>query len=114
MDTNQQIEALEFELVAPETRRDRSRMETLLADEFIEVGSSGIKYDKSEVIATLEADGSTEYKLSRFQFTALAADSVLVIYQAVANGKSSHRCSVWVERDNDWQILYHQSTPVQN
>ena len=112
MDINKHLKNLELELVAPETRSDQSRLELLLDKEFIEVGSSGVQYTKSDVMAALPSCRPAEYSLCEFQFRGLSADCVLVMYHATANGQRTRRSSVWVERDGDWKMLYHQSTPM--
>lgn len=49
-DDTEQLEALERELLRPETRSDRARMRALLHPEFVEIGRSGRVWSADEVI----------------------------------------------------------------
>lgn len=49
----EQLKALEERLLLPETRKSRPELEVLLADDFMEFGSSGWIYNKQQSIATM-------------------------------------------------------------
>jgi hypothetical protein len=40
----------------------------------------------------------------------LAPDAALATYHATTTLHTSHRSSLWVFRDNHWQLLFHQGT----
>ena len=55
MNLFEQIKELEEALLIPATRKSKLQLETLLADDFIEHGSSGLIYNKQVVINYLQA-----------------------------------------------------------
>jgi hypothetical protein len=48
------LRGLEEELLKPEVRRSADRLSHLLADEFVEFGSSGRIFDKRQIIESLK------------------------------------------------------------
>ena len=112
MDRNEVIKKLELELVLPMTRRNPSRITELLADDFSEIGSSGKKYLKHDVIESMVPGSMHNYSLADFCFTELSTDCVLVTYLAVLGETRSRRWSVWGLGSSGWKMRYHQSTPI--
>lgn len=106
------LESLERELVSPSTRKDWTRMKELLADDFIEYGSSGKVFQKSDVLGSL--DTGADYTLSNFTFSDLAEDVTLVKYKSIVSGQTALRSSIWVQIRGAWQLLHHQATVVPN
>jgi hypothetical protein len=111
---------LEEELLKPEVRRSANQVGHLLADEFIEFGSSGRVFDKRQIIEALQHE--TPYptiRISLVDFTArrLAADVVLVTYRAIQQSgpevpeRSRLRSSIWKLIEGRWQMVFHQGTP---
>tara|TARA_R110002049_G_scaffold233475_1_gene406787 strand:+ start:1230 stop:1580 length:351 start_codon:yes stop_codon:yes gene_type:complete len=106
------LESQEKELVSSDVRKDRARMEELLADDFQEYGSSGRVFQKLDV---LDAPGvGATYKLSDFTFRDLAQGVTLVRYRSVTSSQTAMRSSIWVQASNRWQLLHHQATVVPN
>lgn len=52
---DQQIRALEERLLTPELCRSREELPKLLADDFLELGSSGRTFDREAIIILLQA-----------------------------------------------------------
>ena len=50
----QELKGLEEMLLRPEVRRSRLKMDSLLADDFIEYGWSGRVYDKAAILETVD------------------------------------------------------------
>ncbi len=44
------IKNLEVELLQPEVRKSKERLNELLADDFFEIGESGKKYSKQDIL----------------------------------------------------------------
>ncbi|HAQ48986.1 MAG TPA: DUF4440 domain-containing protein, partial [Glaciecola sp.] len=44
------IKQLELELSNPATRKSKDRLDVLLADDFEEIGKSGTRYSKTDII----------------------------------------------------------------
>ena len=121
MNTNdklsEEILLLEEMLLSPEVRSSRSRLQELLAEEFVEFGSSGRVFDRTTVIDSLtKSESKTQYLVEHFKLRRLAADTVLVTYEVEARSDSgtvlrrSLRSSIWTSRDGQWQMVFHQGT----
>ena len=54
--TLEEILALEQEMHLTSTRRNRERMEQLLHPDFYEIGRSGVRYSRQEIMAEFEND----------------------------------------------------------
>ena len=113
-----QLRHLEKLLLQQEVRASRERLAALLADDFVEFGSSGKVFDKRKVIAALTKEPSAKMYLSKFALTMLADNIALVTYRAIhraARGRrpvQSLRSSIWRLREGDWQMVFHQGTRI--
>ena len=109
------IRELEECLLDSEVRADPQRIETLLADEFTEFGSSGRVYDKADAVKQLPAESGLTFSLSDFAVNQLSPQLVLATYRVAIREQGSVRhtlrSSLWVHRSDRWQLLFHQGTP---
>ena len=111
------LRALEEELLQPAVRKTASRLDALLADDFIEFGSSGRVFDKHDIIDTLTSESPARRSLTDFRALPLGPEVVLTTYRATSYGASgeqpihSLRSSVWRLLDGRWQVVFHQGTP---
>lgn len=113
---------LELELHSPKTRSSRDAVSALLANEFIEFGSSGGIYDKAVVVDALAQEASVENtalpEVHDFTVRSIAPEGVLVTYRSVrrSDGKTPERqtlrSSIWKRIDGRWQMFFHQGTVV--
>jgi hypothetical protein len=107
---------LEECLLKPEIRRSPQDLATLLADDFIEFGSSGQVFDKPQTIAVLQNESTDKLTLIDYQTKVLAANVVLTTYQAVRHSHeteqttTSLRSSIWKFLSGRWQVVFHQGT----
>ena len=109
----QTLRDLEERLLLPHVRASPDEVTALLADEFIEFGSSGRIYDKQQVIRLLrEEQGEAPCTLVDFTARKLAADIVLVTYRVVEN--QTIRSSIWRLEDGRWRMVFHQGTKAEN
>ncbi len=107
----------ERRLLDPAVRGDPTSLATLLAHDFVEIGASGRRYDRSQVIAALadEGDGYAA-TLADLEIDELAEDVVLVRYRTEsrsrANASPRHaiRTSLWRRTPKGWQMFHHQGT----
>lgn len=109
----------EKKLLDPALRRMPERLASLLTDDFVEFGSSGRTFDKSQVLYHLGRQLPTELSIDEFRVVELATGVALVTYRARADsGKDdkdeqySLRSSVWVQRDGEWKMIFHQGTLI--
>ncbi len=114
--------ALEQKLHRPEIRRSPDAVGALLAEGFIEFGSSGRVYDRTSIIEALASESPSEAALvpevHDFAVHPIAPDAVLVTYRSSrhrADGtveRTTLRSSIWTLIDGRWQMLFHQGTIV--
>jgi len=96
-----QLQFLEEQLLQPEVRKSAKDLAILLADEFIEFGSSGRVYNKQQVISGLPTSPTVQMKLMDFQVKLLAPDVALTVYRLVKDSEQSKekkyslRSSIW-------------------
>ncbi len=113
-----QLRKLEEQLLQPAIRNNKQLVSSLLRNEFREYGSSGRIWNKEQILDTLRNETSACFSITDFDLTVLSPDAALVTYRAIRHGPSpkndtaSLRCSVWILRDNRWQMLFHQGTPA--
>jgi hypothetical protein len=110
----QQLYGLEQQLLRPATRSSRKNLEELLAEDFVEFGSSGVIYDRASVISSLAQENPVAWSIASFKARALAEGVALVTYVATKGEvDSSLRCSIWKLTDGRWRMAFHQGTKVQ-
>ena len=103
---------LEERLLHPSVRASPDEVATLLADEFIEFGSSGRIYDKQQIIRLLQAEqGEAQLTLAEFSARRLSADIVLVTYRVVES--RTMRSSIWSFQEGRWRMVFHQGTKIE-
>ncbi|HTC76805.1 MAG TPA: nuclear transport factor 2 family protein [Edaphobacter sp.] len=109
---------LEQQLLQPSTRRDPTALTSLLAKDFREFGSSGRIYSRQQIIDALAAESPRTITLSDPLCQQLAEDIALLTYRSTRTtttlqaASRALRSSLWVYRDNRWQMLFHQGTPI--
>jgi hypothetical protein len=108
---------LEQQLLQPSTRRDPTALTSLLAEDFREFGSSGRIYTRQQIIDALAAESPRTITLSDPLCQQLAEDIALLTYRstrtlALNAASNALRSSLWIYRDNRWQMLFHQGTPI--
>ncbi len=112
MDLNlkEQLRKLEESHLALEIRRNRDKLDQLLADEFFEIGSSGYMFNKQECLKTgVDLD---EMSLHNYEIYPLAQDVVLTTYFIInkTRNRNTLRSSIWKLIDGRWQLYFHQGT----
>lgn len=98
-------------------RRSPERVGEILSADFIEVGASSRVYDREDAVSMLAGGASARRSIEAFEARAVAADVVLVTYQAVRFGEDgapaarSRRSSLWRREEGRWRMVFHQGTP---
>lgn len=118
MTVAKEIRELEMQLLEPSVRASPERLDELLAEDFVELGSSGRVLDKKRVLALLPEAGPVEFLVRDFRVREIGRDVVLATYRARARRhgelRNSLRSSIWVRRRGRWQIHFHQGTPARD
>lgn len=111
----QMIIKLEKELLNPATRNSPKRVDELLADEFVEFGSSGKISYKADTIASLSTETDFAVTADCFSPKELSVDVVLLTYKStnLQTNSVALRSSIWKLIDGRWQMVFHQGTKVQ-
>jgi hypothetical protein len=110
-----EIRILEERLLQATTRSSRGQVDELLADDFIEFGSSGRTFDKAAAMEFLATESAAHFSMLQFRVKRLAPDVVLATYIAVthtpgAPARHSLRSSIWTRAGYIWQLTFHQGT----
>ena len=111
-----QLRHLEEQLLEPEVRSSSERLAALLAEDFVEFGSSGRVFNKKQIMAALAKDTPMKRSLTDFEATMLSQDVALVTYRATrrskAGGSAVHtlRSTIWRRSNGQWQMVFHQGT----
>ena len=113
----EQIEYLENKLLHTDVRKNPELLTSLLAEDFEEIGSSGIVNTRAEVVEWLtRKEQDITWTLSHFRVKLLSENIVLANYQAIKNGttssKGSIRSSIWQRNNGNWQMIFHQATKL--
>lgn len=115
------LQALEMKLQDPAVRGDRQLLGELLHPLFEEVGRSGTRYSRREVVEGLLAEGnvgSRRFLSKGFKTSCLAENLTLLTYQSAETNAAGRlerqavRSSIWVREGSHWKLRFHQATPT--
>ena len=114
------LRELEERLLAPEVRGSREAADALLADDFVEFGSSGTVYDKASTLAGLQEERvegkQVERRTSAWSLRVLSVDAALLTYRVESRDapegrwSASLRSSIWRRTGSEWRMMFHQGT----
>jgi hypothetical protein len=114
----EQLIALELQLQQPETRRSKALLNLLIAKDFEEIASSGVRFDKAHVLQRLPEEQAPSVEAFDFEVRLLSHDLAQVLYKAKLRKagemqtKLSLRSSLWQLNSLGWQMVFHQGTAV--
>ena len=116
-ETLSEIRILEEQLTNPGPKVTRAMLAQRIAPEFREFGSSGRIYDADTVLAAFAGGGPLVVQMEGFRVERIASDVLLVTYIArSAPGPRwrapTLRSSLWRRREGQWQVVFHQGTPM--
>lgn len=112
----QELRDLEESHLRFDVRSSAESMGALLADEFIEFGSSGRILDRTAVLASISGNAACQFRVDSFAVRALAPGIALTTYRLSAwtdsesQARVTLRSSVWVHRAGRWLLVFHQGT----
>lgn len=107
---------LEERLFEAETRTSYSELDQLIADDFTEIGGSGVRFGKREALERLPTELPPKIKASDYELRELGPGCAQLLYKAimVKNGETvpifSLRSSIWSLNSGRWQMNFHQGT----
>ena len=112
------IRSFEERLLDPAIRASAGELNSLLADDFLEIGSSGGVWNKQKVLEVLPQAPGVKFSISQFKAISLGPRLALASYRVERTTKSrgditrSLRSSIWRFHDGRWQIVFHQGIPI--
>ncbi len=112
------IQRLERDLLQGESRKSVKKLNELIADDFFEIGQSGIWYAKQDVMNIVPRLAGVRYIMHKFQAKQIDSNTILVTFEASKEIVENHqrtrsvRTSIWQKRNQGWQIIFHQGTPI--
>jgi hypothetical protein len=102
---------LETSLHKRQVRHSTEATSALLADAFIEFGSSGRVWNKASIIESMRREEVVQQvTVEDFAARGLAPDVVLVTYVSKKDDGSTLRSSIWKRCEEKWQMIFHQGT----
>jgi hypothetical protein len=111
----EELSRLEETLWRADTRFDRGYMDSLLAPDFFEFGSSGRIYGRPDVLPVESA--SLDARLHGVEVRALGGDVWQVTYvsevRSEAGVEHANRSSLWIRTRSGWKLSFHQGTPAE-
>ncbi|UOQ50047.1 DUF4440 domain-containing protein [Gracilibacillus caseinilyticus] len=106
----EQLRELEESHIQFEVRASREKLDSILADDFFEIGSSGRMFGKKECLESGVV--LMEMTLHNYQIQPLAEGVVLATYFITdkTRKRNTLRSSIWKHIDGRWQLYFHQGT----
>jgi hypothetical protein len=104
------LHGLEERLLHPDRETDRRALTSLLSADFREFCTSGRIFNIEQLTNALLVSNPRAATMSHFYVTPLSEDVALATYHITTSTSVSHHSSIWVFRDNRWQLLFHQGT----
>ncbi|MFZ0475250.1 MAG: DUF4440 domain-containing protein [Halobacillus sp.] len=110
IDQRRELEEAHLSLTVRESPEE---LDKILADDFWEIGSSGIIYDKKECLELGVV--LSQMTLYNYEIERLAEDVVLATYfiEDQTRNRNTLRSSIWKFIDERWQLSFHQGTITQ-
>ena len=108
---NKEILKLEKSLFKYEYMTDIEYLNKVIEDGYIEVGKSGKKFNKKDIIDELSVL-KDDRKISMYNFTCdkLEESIYLVHYITKSGNDNIYRTSIWKKQNNNIKIIFHQAS----
>ena len=102
----------------PEFGTTRAEFESMVDGAFWEVGASGRRYTREYTLDVLEKRARTPeedvWETTDFRCQELATDLYLLTYTLRQGERVTRRTTIWRRATDDWKIVFHQGTIVEN
>jgi hypothetical protein len=101
---------LEERLFHPEREKDRSDLFALIAADFQEFCTTGRVANRQQVLDDIVSANPRTITIHHYFVTPLCDTAALATYRLTTASSVSYRASLWVFRENRWQLFFHQGT----
>lgn len=99
--------------MATATRRNGPRLQELLHEDFVEIGRSGCRWTRDEIVSSLAEEAEYESPVvSEWQFVRMSPELVLVTYRATVANLESRHASIWDIGAEPAQMRFHQGNTI--
>jgi hypothetical protein len=102
--------SLEERLLHPDRTPDRTTLIALLASDFQEFCPTGRVTNRQQTADDMLASHPRAATIHHYFVTPLCDTAALATYRLTTPNAVTHRSSLWVFRDNRWQLFFHQGT----
>ncbi len=102
--------SLEERLLHPDREADRQNLIPLLMDDYREFCTSGRIFNRQQTIEDLLASSPRTATIHYFNVELLAEGVALATYRISRGMSFTNHSSLWLFRDNRWQLHFHQGT----
>lgn len=102
--------SLEERLLHPDRETDRNSLLDLITPEFKEFCTSGRVFNANQLGNELLNSAARPATITYFYVTPLGENSALATYQITTSNSTSRHSSIWVRRNGQWQMYFHQGT----
>ena len=102
----------ELRLLSPEVRSDSAALEQLLSPDFSEIGQSGRRWSRGEIIVELLTRPGVDVSVRLIAGRVITRELVLVEYETGNVAARVPRTSLWRRTGDVWQVVLHRATPV--
>lgn len=114
MNIEQRLIKLEKKLLDPSLRKSREALDKLIADDFAEIGKSGSRYSKQDVLEHVTQE--VDRKIESYGWEVRQIDEKVYIINYISfetvDGQrlDTLRTSLWKLNGDNWQMIFHQGT----
>lgn len=102
----------------PEFGTSRADFERMMDATFWEVGASGRRYSREYVLDELEKrhanPAEDDWQTRDFYCMEIAVANYLLTYTLIQGTRVTRRSTIWRRTAEDWKIVYHQGTVVED
>lgn len=113
-----QLREAEESHLLPEVRTDHNKLSELLDDAFTEIGASGARFTKQDVLDALSNETPCARTIEQFQAHLLAPDIFLTSYIIRKQTDDeqpptrTRRSTIWIQDQGVMRMRFHQGTPI--
>ena len=102
----------------PEFGTTRADFAKMTETTFWEVGASGQRYSREQVLDELEKRYATgvedSWQVGDFHCLEIGSDTYLLTYTLIQGVRVTRRATIWRRTAEGWKIVYHQGTIVRD
>lgn len=107
------LRAAEVALLTSEVRQDLERVRALLHPDYLEIGRSGRRWTRDDVVDRLASEQTRDTPTTdEWELEDLAPDLVLVTYRMRGDERESRHSSIWDVSSGSPVLRFHQGTVV--